>query len=75
MSINKRHIRDSLPGRFQTKCLDCMTRKSYNEYFDCFFCDLCDKWLEKKCCDSPNKCWFNCHTRPEKPSQCKRGQR
>lgn len=41
----------------------------YNAFYDCYFCEKCDLWLEGKCGGSgyPD-CSYHCAERPEKPS-------
>lgn len=43
---------------------NCNHKKVLNKQYDAFYCELCNKWLEKKC-DDPN-CEF-CKQRPDKP--------
>lgn len=43
---------------------------SYNERYDCYFCETCDIWCEKNCNDPT--CYF-CVGRPEKPSHRVKG--
>jgi hypothetical protein len=45
-------------------CSTCGSEKQYNDEYDSYYCELCNKWLEEKCNDS--ECGF-CTTRPEKP--------
>jgi hypothetical protein len=42
----------------------CGNRLKYNERYDAYYCDVCNRWNEKKCEDE--KCFF-CPDRPEKP--------
>jgi hypothetical protein len=51
-----------LNGKFHR----CGSERQYNQQYDCYYCELCNEWLEKKCTDPT--CEF-CTTRPEKPSQ------
>ena len=45
-------------------CVDCGTERSYNETYDTYYCESCNKWLEEKCSDP--ECEF-CLTRPNSP--------
>lgn len=50
------------------RCQACGENAKYNEEFDAIACLKCNVWLEKKCCNEPNKeCLFSCWKRPEKP--------
>lgn len=48
-----------------SECISCKGRLSYNEKYDSYFCELCNKWKEDKCGD--DACHF-CSDRPQKPS-------
>ena len=47
-------------------CESCGSERQYNNKYDVYYCELCNKWLEDKCSDQD--CKF-CAERPEKPSQ------
>lgn len=47
-------------------CRACGSEVQYNSRHDAYYCELCNKWLERKCDDQ--NCEF-CNDRPEKPSQ------
>lgn len=42
--------------------------KKFNDRHDAYYCETCDKWLEKKCND--DMCEY-CTVRPDKPSEVK----
>ena len=52
----------------------------YSNIWDAFYCDHCDKWLDKKCHETEPEnlmderglpvCFFQCWNRPDKPSEC-----
>jgi len=50
-----------LNGKFHR----CGAERQYSEYYDVYYCRVCDEWLESKCGDA--SCEF-CQNRPEKPS-------
>lgn len=45
---------------------ECGSEKKYNKYYDSLYCELCNKWLERKCDDAD--CGY-CAERPDRPSQ------
>ena len=47
-------------------CKTCGSEIKYSNKFDSFYCELCNKWLEKTCNDP--SCEF-CSSRPSKPSE------
>ena len=51
------------------KCNKCQRVHSYSEWYDAYYCESCDIWLESKCKDKV--CGF-CSERPDKPSQVKK---
>ncbi len=44
-------------------------QRKYSGYFDAYFCQLCDEWLEGKCELTADDCYCNCAKRPNKPSE------
>lgn len=46
------------------RCPDCNSEIKYNQKYDCFYCEQCNKWLEGQCNDP---CCEFCTVRPEKP--------
>jgi hypothetical protein len=46
-------------------CKICNSNKKYNKKHDAYYCESCDKWLEKNCGDP--ECDY-CRDRPEKPN-------
>jgi hypothetical protein len=48
------------------RCPECKKRKSYSEFYDAFYCNYCDIWLERLCSD--RKCKI-CAMLPDKPSE------
>jgi hypothetical protein len=49
-------------------CKKCKTKVTYDEKYDVYYCDKCNRWLEEKCY-SP-KCEF-CRKRPKFPKEIK----
>lgn len=47
-------------------CDKCGSERQYSNKYDAYYCELCNKWLERTCSDS--ECEY-CKDRPEKPSQ------
>jgi hypothetical protein len=47
-------------------CKNCGSEIQYNNQYDAYFCELCNKWLEESC---GNPTCDYCNERPEKPSQ------
>ena len=45
-------------------CPYCKSKLKHNEKYDCYYCDACNDWQEKKCNDP--HCEY-CAKRPEKP--------
>jgi hypothetical protein len=57
------------------ECPDCNEKRCYDETWDAYYCEKCDKWLEEPCNSKPEDgamgCWYRCWERPQKPSQAK----
>jgi len=54
------------------KCYHRHKYKKYNAHFDAYYCQYCDSWLEGVCKGNlltDEKCYCNCATRPNKPSE------
>lgn len=49
-------------------CEHALSGQSYSKKHDSYYCEECDKWLEKSCKDKA--CDF-CGERPAKPSEVK----
>ena len=47
-------------------CPKCQEPCQYNERFDCWYCEPCNEWEEKKC-DPEWYCPLGCENRPERP--------
>ena len=56
---------DIYPPARTHDCPICKNPKKYFALYDCYFCSVCNIWLESKCGDT--ECDY-CQDRPQKPN-------